>query len=75
MNDTKDAPAPPPGLSRDNIEAVQRAREAVRTCGVQDCEPHRVQRELLAAYDALAARMAWLAARVAEHEDRYDGLA
>lgn len=70
--------APPPGLSKDQRDAVRTAREVIAE-GYEanaDTPLYDVLANLLSAYEALAARTAWLAAEYASlmEPDRYDGL-
>lgn len=71
-NDSPDVSAPPPGLSKENFAAVQAARHLCdpSTIVVGNAVDLEILSLLLAAYDALAARLSWLAAQHAEVMDR-----
>lgn len=66
MSDTP-VPAPRPGLSREQLAAVGRARtHLTEPLASSPAEVDQIIADLISAYDTLAARMAWLAAQHAE---------
>jgi hypothetical protein len=61
---SNESSTPPPGLSQSDLHELRYAREALLRADETDARFVKKQylREVLAAYDVLAARHAWLAA-------------
>lgn len=72
-NDSPNVPAPPPGLSKEHLDAVAEAREYLAAPPLQ-VAPLELLRDLLAAYEVMSARLAWLAATYAEQAADWKGL-
>lgn len=78
-NDSPNVPAPPPGLSKEHLDAVSKARAYITGPSAQrlmvtPAEVDGMLADLLTSYEVMSARLAWLAATYAEQAADWKGL-